>query len=243
MQFDSMPKRIDWTRRTEPADLPEWMDEPCSYEQLQACLRDLGQVNKLTSGYRPTLSFLERLTAAKIGPQTLRILDVGFGGGDPLHRIARWSQARGISVQLTGIDLNPLAKLVAKERYRDANIHWLSGDALAYQGRVDVVISSLLTHHLPTEEVVQFIRWMEETTIVGWFINDLERSARSASLFTMLSYVMRWHRFVKHDGPVSFARSFVREDWTRMLSEAGVPPRAAEVEQCFPARLCVSRFK
>ncbi len=252
MQSDPLPsdsklKQIDWSRRTEPAELPEWMDEPCTYEQLRSCLRDLGRVNTLTLGYRPTLSFLARLIARRNSTQKLRILDVGFGGGDTLHRIAGWSQAHGVPVQLTGIDLNPLAKRVAEEKYADTNagtdITWLVGDALAYRGEADVVISSLLTHHLATEHVVRFVRWMEKTATVGWFINDLERSARSASLFGLLSRAMRWHPFVRHDGPVSFARTFVLEDWVRILSEAGLPSGAAEVYQHFPARLCVSRFQ
>lgn len=234
---------IDWTRRTEPDDLPEWMDEPCSPDDLRACLADLERVNSLTLGYRPTLAFLDRLASSPNLPRPLRILDVGFGGGGLLYRIERWARRRGLPVELTGMDLNPMAATLAKERYGATPIQWLTGDALAYTGAVDVVLCSLLTHHLPTDEVVRFLRWMENTATVGWFVNDLQRSSRSAAGFRVLAGLLHWHRFVRHDGPVSFARSFTPADWQRMLAQAGLTSGAAAVVPHFPSRLCVRRVK
>lgn len=234
---------IDWTRRTEPEVLPEWMDEPCSRDDLRDCLADLEQVNVLTLGYRPTLSFLNDLISSGRLPHPVRILDVGFGGGGLLHRIARWAGRRRIPVELTGIDLNPVTATLAAEQYPKAPVRWLTGDALAYTGHVDVVLSSLLTHHLPTAELVRFLRWMEDTATVGWFVNDLQRSSRSAAGFRILAGLTRWHRFVQHDGPVSFARAFSPADWQRMLAEAGIAPRLATVSHHVPSRLCVRRIK
>jgi hypothetical protein len=48
---------------------------------------------------------------------------------------------------------------------------------------------------------------------------------------------------VRHDGPVSIARSFVPEDWQRMCSAAGLDLRAVSIEPFKPARLCVGRRK
>lgn len=234
---------IDWTRRTEPDELPEWMDEPCSSDDLRACLADLERVNTLTLGYWPTLALLKDLAALPHLPRPLRILDVGFGGGGLLSRIERWARRRGLPIELTGIDLNPMAATLARAQYGDTSIRWLTGDALAYSGAVDVVLCSLLTHHLPTAEVVRFLHWMESTATVGWFVNDLQRSSRSAAGFRLLANLMRWHRFVRHDGPVSFARSFTRADWQHMLAQAGLAPGAATLVPRFPSRLCVRRVK
>ena len=232
---------IDWTHRTEPDDLPEWMDEPCTPGDLRACLADLERVNALTLGYRPTLGFLDSLTRASTLPNPLRILDVGFGGGALLARIEAWARRRRLPVELTGIDLNPTAATLAQAQYGSLPIRWLTGDALAYTEPVDVVLSSLLTHHLPTAQVIHFLRWMESTAAVGWFVNDLQRSPRSASGFRVLAGLMRWHRFVRHDGPVSFARSFLSEDWQRMLAQAGLAPGAANVMQHFPLEAVCSQ--
>ena len=47
--------RLDFRRRAEPAQLPELMDEPCSRDELRACLRDLEKVNRWFRAYRPVL--------------------------------------------------------------------------------------------------------------------------------------------------------------------------------------------
>ncbi|HEX4154476.1 MAG TPA: methyltransferase domain-containing protein [Acidobacteriaceae bacterium] len=242
-----------FARRVEPADLPELMDEPCSYEEFRDCLHDLAQVNRFTRAYTPTLAFLDRIAARRkltgglMGP--LRILDVGSGGGDMLRHVAMWARERGVAVEMTGIDLNPYAARAAREfgkRARtDAEIRWMTGDVFGYAPpeEIDVVMSSLFTHHLSSEDVVRFLRWMEERARLGWYVNDLERSARAARWFRVLPVIMRWHRFVRHDGPVSLRRAFREEDWRCMLAEAGVPEGAATVERHLMARMCVARMR
>ena len=78
---------------------------------------------------------------------------------------------------------------------------------------------------------------------IGWFVNDLHRNAFSYYGFGLLARLMRWHRFVIHDGPVSIARAFGANDWRDLLREAGLPKGAAEVTWRFPFRLCVERVK
>jgi SAM-dependent methyltransferase len=235
---------FDLTHRADPADLPEWMDEPCSYDDFRACLVDLAQVNRLTFASRPTLHWLDRLVAAHPPAGPLRIVDVGFGGGDMLRRIARWAARRGIAVQLTGIDLNPHAARAARE-FTPANldIDWIAGDALSYTQPADVILSSLFTHHLPELEIVRFLAWMDSVARRGWFINDLIREKTPLELFSVLSRLARWHRFVQHDGPVSFRRSFREADWQRMLSDADIPLTEITLQRWTPGRLCVGRVR
>jgi 2-polyprenyl-3-methyl-5-hydroxy-6-metoxy-1,4-benzoquinol methylase len=226
-----------------PSELPEWMDEPCSYEDFRECLIDLGQVNRLTLFYRPTLAFLDGLVAAT-PHQTLRIVDVGSGGGDMLRRVERWAERRGVQVKLTGIDLNPYAARVARELMPASSaIQWVTGDAFTYAEPVDVVLSSLFTHHLEEAEVVRFLAWSEAVARCGWFVNDLCREETPYRLFGMLAKGMRWHRFVQHDGPVSFRRSFREDDWEWMLSEAGIALADVRLARWTPGRLCVERLK
>jgi hypothetical protein len=54
---------------------------------------------------------------------------------------------------------------------------------------------------------------------------------------------MRWHRFVQHDGPVSFRRSFREADWQQMLAAAGIAADAVTLKRWTPARLCVGRIR
>jgi SAM-dependent methyltransferase len=232
---------VDFSRRVEPEDLPEWMDEPCPYEEFRACLVDLEKLNGLTLGYRPTLDWLEGVV--KPG-EMLRVVDVGCGGGDMLREIAEWGKENKLQVTLTGVDLNLYAARAATElTCPKMGIEWVTGDAfsLAPAEGVDIVISSLFTHHLPTDEVVKFLAWMESVARRGWFVNDLCREPVPYHLYNALMKVGRWHRFLKHDGPVSFRRSFREDDWKRMCGAAGVG--AVAMQRWTPGRLCVGRVK
>jgi 2-polyprenyl-3-methyl-5-hydroxy-6-metoxy-1,4-benzoquinol methylase len=172
----------------------------------------------------------------------MHIVDVGSGGGDLLRQIAGWARRRGIALQLTGIDLNPYAARAAAESTpKELGITWVTSDAMVYRPEkpMDIVVSSLLAHHLEDEEIVALLRWMEATVKLGWFINDLERAEWSCRMFGLV----RWHPIVRHDGPVSFRRAFRKEDWVRLLAAADVPREVATVERWRPGRLCVGRWK
>jgi 2-polyprenyl-3-methyl-5-hydroxy-6-metoxy-1,4-benzoquinol methylase len=176
----------------------------------------------------------------------VHIVDVGCGGGDLLRQIAGWARRRGMGVELTGIDLNPYAARAAAEfTPKEHGIAWVTGNALVYRPEkpVDIVVSSLMAHHLEDEEIVALLRWMEATAQVGWFINDLERSEWSCRLFGWVERMVRWHRFVRHDATVSFRRAFREADWERLLTAAEVPREAVTVERWRPGRLCVGHWK
>jgi 2-polyprenyl-3-methyl-5-hydroxy-6-metoxy-1,4-benzoquinol methylase len=229
---------IDFSQRASPRELPELMDGDCSYEDFRDCLRSLENVNRWLLGYRPTLAWLERLPHGLRDP--VHIVDVGSGGGDLLRQIATWARKRGTAVQLTGIDLNPYAARAAAEfTPNELGITWVTGDALEYQPEkpIDIVVSSLLAHHLEDEEIIALLRWMEATVKVGWFINDLERSEWTSRMFGWV----RWHWLVRHDGPISFRRAFRKEDWERLLATAEIPQETVTLERWRPGRLCVGR--
>ena len=233
---------LDFSKR---AELTELMDEACSREEMRACLRDLEKLNRWFFGYRPVLHWLDSLSLAEArGP--LRILDVGCGYGDLLRRIDRWATERGIHVQLTGCDLNPDAVAIAEEATpKGSRVRWVAADVFSLdgQGPVDVIVSSLFTHHLSNGEIVRFVRWMEDHAGIGWFINDLSRAAVPYWLLKAFTNIAGLHRFVQHDGPVSIRRAFVAEEWRRVCSEAGLHVTDAAIDAWKPARLCVSRIK
>jgi SAM-dependent methyltransferase len=238
--------RVDFSRR---ATATEMMDtEEADYADFRACLRDLARVNHLTFAYRPTLAFLNRVVAAGQAPQgrPLAILDAGCGYGDVLRRIDRWAQRRGVPVQLTGVDLSAHATRAAAEATSAGRpIDWVRADLAACrpEGGVDLIVSSLFAHHLDDRALVSFIAWMEATARIGWFVNDLHRHPLPYHAFRLWAQAARWHRFVRHDGPVSITRAFVSADWYRLLGEAGLARGSAEVRWRMPFRLCVSRLR
>ncbi len=225
----------------------ELMDtESVSLDDYRACLEDLAQVNALTLTHGPILQWLDRATRALGAGERVTILDVGYGYGDLLRRIHAWSRRRGRTVDLVGVDLNPFSEQIARAatpagmaiEYRTGNVFDYNPDR-----PVDFIISSQTTHHLSEEELVRFVAWMERVAARGWFIADLHRHAVPFHAFRLLSRLAGWHRFVRHDGPVSIARSFRREDWRRILQAAGVDPEAASIRWHVPFRLCVSRLR
>jgi SAM-dependent methyltransferase len=224
------------------AQLSELMDEPCSPDVMRACLGDLARVNRWFLGYRPTLNWLDTIEWPE--PGQLRILDVGCGYGDALRRIETWARERGKAVELTGLDLNPDTIAIASEASPpESAIRWLAADVFAFDtgSPPHLIVSSLFTHHLSDENLVRFLQWMENNAKLGWFINDLSRAPIPYYLFRWFSRAARLHPFVQHDGPVSFLRAFVADDWRRLCAAAGLQPDQFEILNFTPARLCVSR--
>jgi SAM-dependent methyltransferase len=230
----------DFARRS---DQPELMDQPCDFDTFRDCLEDLASVNRLTLAHRPTFDFLERLRREERLSQPVTIVDVGSGYGDLLRKIARWSSRRRLSVRLTGLDLSPWSARAAAALPSSRPIAWATANVFDYRGAADVVVSSLFTHHLSDAEIIAFLRWMEEVATVGWFVNDLHRHPFPYYGFGLLARVMRWHRFVQHDGPVSIARAFTASDWRGYIAAAGLPEDQVELRWRFPFRLCVGRVR
>jgi 2-polyprenyl-3-methyl-5-hydroxy-6-metoxy-1,4-benzoquinol methylase len=209
-----------------------------------AVVHDLAKVNTLTMARRPTLNFIDKIAWRRdplLG--AIRILDVGFGDGDMLRRIAKWGATFGQKVDLVGIDLNPRSALAATQATPDdLKISYLTGDYADLAGdEWDVIISSLVAHHMTREQLVAFIRFMDAEAKAGWFINDLHRHGFAYRGFPLLAAIMSWHPIVRHDGQLSIARSYRPREWPAILAEAGVTD--AVVARKFPFRLCVTKIR
>ena len=243
---DDNPIPIDFTHRADLAQNPELMELPCSYEDLRGCLHDISRVNRLTRAYHPTLRWLDLFyKQLPLQDKPIHIVDVGCGYGDMLRRVRQWAEDRALPVILTGIDLNPDAIRAAREATIPGTVTFLAGNAFDFKpsGGIDLVINSLLMHHLESPEIVTLLTWMESVSRFGWFINDLHRMPMPYYGFRLMAAFTNWHRFVKHDGAVSILRSFRPEDWERLIKAAAIPRNEVHVEQIPPARLCVARLR
>lgn len=216
-----------------------------SQAEFSACLEDLARVNTWTFARRPTLDFISKCMGQVRAGETLTIVDVGFGAGDMLIAIRDLMQKRGRSARLIGYDINPRSEHVARSRAGpERNIEFRTGDAFEWPDGepLDIVISSLVTHHMGDAEILRFLSWMEAKSRLGWLINDLHRHRFPYCGFGLLAAAMRWHPFVRHDGPLSIARAFHRDEWVAFLEAADLAGRA-EVSWWFPFRYCVERRK
>ncbi len=228
---------------------PELMDtEVVSYEELRGVLRELTQANELSLAYRPTLAFFKRL--AREGrlsrDRPIVVIDAASGYGDMSRKVDRWAARNGLNIEFIGVDMNPWAARSAAEATDPGRpLQWVTADLFDFhaEGGADIIMSSLFTHHLQGPQLVRFIRWMEENARIGWFINDIERHPLPYYFLKVAFWATRRHRFMRHDGPVSIASAFKREDWLLLLKEAGLREGAARIESWMPFRLCVSRVK
>lgn len=214
------------------------------YEVMRDCLADLARVNRLTLAHRPTLAYLDRLwRAGRLNPgRPLEIVDLGSGRGDLLAAIAAWAERRRLPVSLTGIDLNPWSARAAAEAWPGrSQPRWITGDFFDLRPEADVIVTSLVTHHLNDDQIVRLLAWMQTAGRIGWFVNDLHRHPVAFHGFRALATFMGWHPFVRHDGPVSIARAFTVVEWRAYGARAGLDPKSIDIRRRFPFRICVSR--
>jgi SAM-dependent methyltransferase len=226
------------------ANLPEIMDaEDLDIAIYNRCLSDLAAVNRVTMTHRATLQFLSEATKRLQLGSKISILDVGCGHGDLLRRIATWADKRGFAVELSGLDLNPRSAQAAAAASRpDQSISYITGNVFDFTplNRPDFIVTSQFTHHLPDEDIVRLLRWLDSTAQRGWHIADLHRHVIPYYGFRWLTRLFGWHRIVRLDGTISIARSFRRSDWEGYLAAVGIDARITW-HPLF--RLCVDKIK
>jgi len=235
------------TRLFRRSEAVEIMDgEAVPFEEYRAYLADLARVNTATLAHRPILRWLDDAVRTVPPEVPLTILDVGYGHGDLLRRIRRWGIARGRTLDLIGIDIDPASEVIAQDATPAGDaIDYRTGDVLRFEpGRsIDYVLCSQTAHHFSDADLVMLVRWVERVAMRGWFIADLHRHALAFHGFPILARLAGWHRFVRHDGPISIARGFRRADWERILRDAGLDRSLATIRWRVPFRLCVGRLR
>jgi 2-polyprenyl-3-methyl-5-hydroxy-6-metoxy-1,4-benzoquinol methylase len=239
---DRMPPKLDVSRRSEQ---PEILDAPVATSELAKVLRDLARFNGAMLGHWPVMRWLKRVTATVPPARPLTFLDVGCGYGDLLRTMRRWARRQGRPVRLIGLDLSTQVVEVARAA-TDASdeIEYHVANVLDFSPAfpIDIVTSSLVTHHLSDEMIVRFLRWMETYARRGWVIYDLQRSVVPFYFIALAGFLMRLHPVVVYDGRVSVARSLTRAEWEAMIAKAGIPREAVKI-RWFMFRFAIGRVR
>ncbi len=218
----------------------ELMDDPnISFAEFQQTLSQIESINQRLGAYHPTLKALEKFILPTPLAQPIRILDIGFGNGDFLRRIHKWAAQHGIAVVLNGVDLNPWAAKAANLVTPAAmNIHYFTNNIFNFKTAepFDIIINSLFTHHLTNTELVRVLQWMTANARLGWIINDLHRHTIPYHFIKYYVRAMRYNRLVRHDAPLSVARSFTRTDWQNLTQASGLNQNNIQISWMWPFR-------
>jgi len=204
----------------------EFMDDlQCSGSDVDQTLRELEFINRWLGGNEVTLSSLRRISE-KLPKKTLRIVDIGCGGGDMLILILKWAQKKEISVELLGLDANPYIVDFAKintASYPQITIDQcdILSDEFAAQ-KFDLVFATLFLHHFSNKELIEIFNRLKDQANIAILINDLHRHFLAYYSIKWLTNWFSKSKMVPFDAPLSVSKAFTRNEIKGILKEAGI---------------------
>jgi len=218
-----------WKSRSLEQEIIDLGPQHYSLEEYRECLFHLDRVGKWLGGDRATFSALSRMDQS---PSS--ILDVGCGGGlNTLKLALRYPKAK-----VVGIDLNTMAIDFANQRLasipnppRNLTFECRLQEKLEESEKsYDVVISTLVCHHMPDQDLIDFISRARQIAKKRVILNDLHRHPLAFYLFKLISPIFFNNRLVRHDGPLSIRRAFTHQEWMHYLKTTGITPSQYQIK-------------
>lgn len=225
---------MNWKQRWPGKELLDADDIP--FADLARNLAELNSINTLLGGHAISCRGLARILRSRPEQQHWHIAEIGCGGGDNLYALHRFLEQRNISHTLTGIDIKKECVAYGEEQYgRKMPVQWLCNDyrQTIWDHPPDIIFSSLFCHHFDDAALAEQLRWMQQESSVGFFINDLHRHPLAYHSIRLLTRLFSRSYLVKNDAPVSVKRGFVGKEWRQLLQQAGIPHAAVSWQWAF----------
>tara|TARA_B100000809_G_scaffold203533_1_gene204611 strand:- start:729 stop:1424 length:696 start_codon:yes stop_codon:yes gene_type:complete len=197
-------------------------DNDISTPDLYRTLHELNIVNTLLGGYNSTLQGLKKIL--KVKPiQT--VLDVGFGGGDSIKQMAKFSLKRKISLFFYGVDLKKDCINYAEENLIGTSNKELICDdyrniSPKLLEKIDVIHSCLFLHHLTDEQIIDLFKFGKEHGCII-LANDLHRHWFAFYSIKYLTAIFSKSWLVRNDACLSVRRAFSKNELEYFLKQAG----------------------
>ena len=205
------------------AHLTEKMDDPaCSEQTLRRTYARFALVNIAVARWRRVYRRYVRPELADVARagRTLRLLDVGCGGGDVLRLLVRAARRDGFRTEGVGIDPDPRAIDAAKPaphvRYRRAH----SRDLVRAGERFDVVVSNHVLHHLSAPELSGLFADSAELGERISLHSDIARGRLAYAAFAIAAAPIAPGTFVHADGLTSIRRSYTAAELAAVVPAA-----------------------
>lgn len=209
-------------KRSNQAELMD--DLTLANDALRKNLDELELINKYLGGNNVVIEALEKLRIKKIitPEKTIKIADLGCGGGDTLRAIATWASKKSMSVKLIGIDANQFmldyASEKAKEKKADIAFEKIDIFSKDFEKEVyDITICSLFCHHFTDEELVNLFTQIKKQTKNIFIINDLHRHWFAYYSIKYITKALNGSYLVQNDAPLSVLRAFTRSELEKLL--------------------------
>jgi 2-polyprenyl-3-methyl-5-hydroxy-6-metoxy-1,4-benzoquinol methylase len=193
-------------------------------EPLHKALQSLAWINRWFGNHRSVIKAI--YAVYKKQEKTLRIIDLGCGGGDLILAVARSMQQHKIECHITGIDGNANALAYAQEKCAAfKQIDFLQADILSDQFKMqpcDILISSHFVYHFTEEKLARFLKSSIPAVSTAIIFSELERNGLALRLFKFSSFLLPISKLAKEDGLLAIQRSFNKKDWVLILQQAGI---------------------
>ena len=215
---------IDFKTRSTKTELLD--NDIIPTQDLFLNLAELDFINQKLGGYSVVLSGIQKILDASAPQKTVKILDIGSGGGDTLKQIYHHF-IHHHPIELTGVDLKKDCIDYSIKNTDGLPIQFIKSDYrdLLQSKQIesfDIITASLFCHHLQNESLTELFQWMSEKSNLGFVINDLHRHFLAFYSIKWLTYFFSKSYLIKNDAPLSVLRSFTRYEFKSLLEKANI---------------------
>lgn len=200
--------------------------------EMKNLLKDLKVVNKWLGGNTITIDGINKLLQDHSKAEKVTILDIGCGDGELLRKCADFGNQNNFNFNCIGLDFNENILTYAKESSTSyPNIKFRKVDVFLEENLIpncDIAVCTLFLHHFNNKEIEGLLKKLMHKITIGAVINDLHRNKQAFNLFKLVSTLFLKTKTAKHDGLVSIARGFKKDELEKISRQ--IPNQKSKIQ-------------
>lgn len=195
----------------------EFMDDlDFNGSEMKNVLNDLKIVNKFLGGNNITIDGMQELLRDHPRNKTIVVLDIGCGDGELLRQCCDFGKRNDFDFKCIGLDFNSNILEEAKNKCLDyPKITFQKVDVFLDIESIpncDIALCTLFLHHFDNDKIENLLKCFLEKADLGIIVNDLQRNKHAFKLFKKFSKLFLKTETARHDGLVSVARGFKKNE-------------------------------